>query len=439
MDQTRWQQWRDILICILCAGIVIWAVWNFLSQFIDILLFFLLAMAIAFLLTPVVNRLEQRKIPRLFATLVVFVVAIALLAAIGYTFTFAVVNQVQQFSAIIATFIQNFPNRLHSIYLFLLHLGIPAATIQATIKQVQAQVYSFTQQATTSVIGILLFLSNALIDIVVIIFISFYLILDGKRIRNAIFAIIPQRSRPHILLFEEALNRVAGNYLRGQLSLNLIIGLLVGLICALTGLGQFALIFGDLGFLFETIPMMGPLLAAIAPLIVSLLLPNPFPRTLWVLLYFFVLQALENNVLRPRIIGHAVGFHPIVLLLALLIFFRLFSNIFGTFGGAAGALVATPMAAALWTVIVILYQSTRSKTLDLRQTRRRALFPHPTFQHMFRSRRASTGNDTRLTPTTAGEAEPSQATSEPPQNQTSPNANRDHASETIDQESNDES
>src|SRR5438270_13607273 len=51
MDQTKWRQWRDILICTICAGIIIWALWNFLNQFIDAILLFLLSMAIAFLIT----------------------------------------------------------------------------------------------------------------------------------------------------------------------------------------------------------------------------------------------------------------------------------------------------------------------------------------------------------------------------------------------------
>jgi predicted PurR-regulated permease PerM len=440
MKQTRWQQWRDMLICIICMGFILWAAWNFLRQFIDILLFFSCSMAIAFLLIPVVDQLEQWKIPRLLATLIAFLITIALLAALGYTFTLAIINQVQQFSTIITTFIQHFPDRLHSIYLFLLHQGIPAPTIQAGSKQIQVQVYSFTQQATTSIIGLLFFLSNTLITTAVITFISFYLILDGKRIRADIFAIIPQRSRPQMLQLEEALNRIAGNYIRGQLSLNLIIGLLVGLICILTGLGRFALIFSDLGFLFETIPMLGPLLAAIAPLSVSLLLPNPFPRTLWVLIGFLILQALENNMLRPRIIGDAVGFHPIILLLALFISFHLFSSIFGSFGGVVGALVATPIAAIIWTIIVILYRSTHNKMLDMsqarRQARRRALLFRPSFQHFLRTRRLAHRNDPNAAPIPDRETETLHPANAPSQNQAPPNVHCDQITENIDQESN---
>jgi predicted PurR-regulated permease PerM len=410
MDQTKWQRWRDILICTICAGIIIWALWNFLNQFIDAILLFLLSMAIAFLISPAVNSLAKYKIPRLLATLIVYVVVLALLVAVGYALIFSLIDQVQQFSNTVATFVQNFPDHIKNIYDFLIQHGIPEANIQTAINQIQNQAYNFTQQATTSVIGVLFFLSNAFIDIVLVIVISFYLTLDGRRIRNNIIAIVPRRSRPHVLLFEDALNRVVGNYIRGQLLLAIIIGILVSLVCALTGLGQFALIFGALGFLFETIPMVGPFLASVSPILASLLLPDPFPRTLWVILCFVIIQALESNVLGPRIVGHAVGLHPVASIMALLIFARLFSNAFGAFGGAMGALIATPVVAAIWVVIASMYRSAHGETSDQMLARRRAPWRPPALPRAFRLKPSSAGEDTRSSPVAAEKVGQPQAT-----------------------------
>jgi predicted PurR-regulated permease PerM len=437
MDQTKWRQWRDILICTICAGIVIWALWNLLNQFIDVILLFLLSMAIAFLITPAVNALENWKLPRLLAALLVYIVVLAVLGAISYALIFSLIDQVQQFSNTITIFVQNFPTHIENVYKFLRAQGIPDANIQATIGQIQAQAYSFTQQATTSAIGIVFFISNAFVDIVLVIVISFYLTLDGKRIRGSMIGVVPQRSRPHILLFEDALNRVVGNYIRGQLLLAVIIGVLVSLVCALTGLGQFALIFGALGFLFETIPMVGPFLASISPIITSLLLPDPFPRTLWVVLCFVVIQALESNVLGPRIVGHAVGLHPVASIMALLIFARLFGNAFGTFGGAVGALVATPIVAAIWVVITSIYHSAHGQTADQILARKRAPWTRPTLPRSFRLRRSASRDSTRSSTSTIDNVERTRISGDRAPGPHFIETDRERASVTTDRENND--
>src|SRR5437588_12885309 len=107
----------------------------------------------------------------------------------------------------------------------------------------------------------------------------------------------PRRWMPHVLLFEDALNRVVGNYIRGQLTLAVIIGVLAGVGSAWLGLSSYALIIGVLAFLFETIPMVGPTLASIPAILLSLLLPEPFPRTFWIVIYFVVVQMIESYVL----------------------------------------------------------------------------------------------------------------------------------------------
>jgi predicted PurR-regulated permease PerM len=149
---------------------------------------------------------------------------------------------------------------------------------------------------------------------------------------------------------------VVGNYIRGQLTLALIIGACTSTICIATGLESYALICGVLAFLFETIPMVGPALASVTPLLLSLLLPNPFPRTFIISICFVLLQAIESNILGPRIVGHAVGLHPVAAIMALLVGAKLF--------GVFGALIATPLVAAAWVVVASIYRSARGETAD---------------------------------------------------------------------------
>src|SRR5260221_10514777 len=92
-------------------------------------------------------------------------------------------------------------------------------------------------------------------------------------------------------------------------------------------------------------------------------LAGSFPRTYAIIVYFIIIQMIESNILGPRIVGHAVGLHPVASILALVIGAQLF--------GAFGALLATPIVAAFWVVIASLYKSLRGERADQILARRR--------------------------------------------------------------------
>src|ERR1035438_5967193 len=98
MGQVNWQRTRDILICVICIGLIFWASWSVLGQFVDAILILLLSMAFAFLVTPAVNLLVRNGFPRLLAALVVYAVIIATFVGLSYELIFSLIQQVQSFS-----------------------------------------------------------------------------------------------------------------------------------------------------------------------------------------------------------------------------------------------------------------------------------------------------------------------------------------------------
>jgi len=126
----------------------------------------------------------------------------------------------------------------------------------------------------------------------------------------------------------------------------LLIGVATGLGMAVLGL-PYAVVLGVLAGLFELIPMFGPILSAVPAVLVAMFLP--FPTVIWVLLFFLVLQQVENNVLAPRISGHAVGLHPLGAMFALLAGFQLV--------GLLGGLFAVPVAGVVWVLITAGYRN----------------------------------------------------------------------------------
>ena len=355
MERVNWQRVRDILIVVICIGVMVWAAFSVMGIFVHAIVLLLLAMAVAFLVTPLVN-MFNRYMPRLLASLIVYVLVVSGIIAVCYALVFSLIQQVNYFSTHLPQYVQNLPASYTDTLVWLVKQGVPISSINKAISTVEDQANALALTLATNLVSIVQIVADVVINILLVAVMSFYLTLDGKRIRNAIVKIVPKDSMPHVLMFEDALNRVVGNYIRGQLTLAAIIGVLAGVGCYFLGLNNFALIIGVLAFLFETIPMVGPALASIPAILISLLLPDPFPRTYVILIYFIVIQLIESNILGPRIVGHAVGLHPVASILALVVGVQLF--------GPFGALIATPILAAAWVVVTSFYRSFRGESAD---------------------------------------------------------------------------
>ena len=122
---------------------------------------------------------------------------------------------------------------------------------------------------------------------------------------------LPLRRRAKGLFLYDNVSHVLGGHRGAQLTLALIMGVLAGVGTGLPGLPYAIVLAG----LFELVSMFGPILSVVSAVVVGLFMP--FPTVIWVLLYFLATQQIENNILAPRISGHAVGLHPLGAMFAL--------------------------------------------------------------------------------------------------------------------------
>jgi predicted PurR-regulated permease PerM len=184
--------------------------------------------------------------------------------------------------------------------------------------------------------GVVAGITSTLADVGLTLVLSFYFAVDGPRMRDQAMARLPLSAKPNALRLETSVRRVFGSYLRGQLILGLMLGVVAGVGAAAFGL-PYPVVIGVLAGLFELVPMFGSLLGAIPAVIVALF--QPFPTVLWVILFFFIVNQAENYLLAPRITGESLGLTPFTTLLALLLGIEI--------AGFLGALVAVPVAAVL--------------------------------------------------------------------------------------------
>ena len=164
---------------------------------------------------------------------------------------------------------------------------------------------------------------------------TFYLLLERNNLENRISAFFigkEARVRKSIIEIEEKL----GAWLRGQLFLSLIIGILVFVGLLILNI-PYALPLALLAGVMEVIPVIGPIISAIPATLLGLTI-SPL-LGLGVAAMFFVIQQLENHLIVPQVMRKAVGLNPLVVILAIAVGGRLL--------GFAGALLAVPMAVVL--------------------------------------------------------------------------------------------
>jgi predicted PurR-regulated permease PerM len=194
-----------------------------------------------------------------------------------------------------------------------------------------------------SIIPLLTGLVGAVLDVVLVAVLSIYLLADGARVSDWLRRNMPQQQgRMRLLL--DTVQRVVGGYMRGQLLLCAFVGLLVEGGMQLMGV-PYALLLGVLAFVFAFIPVLGTLVSGAICLLLAL--TKGWLIAVIVLVYFVVVHVLEGDVVGPRIVGKAIGLHPIVSLAALIAGAELF--------GIAGALFASPVAGVLQALLVALW------------------------------------------------------------------------------------
>jgi predicted PurR-regulated permease PerM len=340
-----WQKALVVLLTVLVAVVLLWVAAQLLRPIFRTLLLFGLAGVLAFVLASPVAALAGRIHSRLGAIIAIYLVfggaVIAGLMLLAGPF----VGQASALLGDLPRYAGELEARSPELETTLGRYGI-----SANLADLKAKAAAAVQDGGTEVlghlVGTLAEVGGVLVDVLLGLVISFYLLLDGPIMRRRLLALIPAEHRSKALFLEEHTGRVLGGYLRGQLVMAVTIGIAAGLGCWLLGL-PYALVLGVLAGVFELVPMFGPILSAIPALLVALFLP--FPTVLWVLLFFFLIQQVESNILGPRITGHAVGLHPLAAMFSLLAGLQI--------AGVLGALFAVPVAGILWVLLGAAYRN----------------------------------------------------------------------------------
>jgi predicted PurR-regulated permease PerM len=306
----------------------------------EILLPFVAGLAIAYLLTPLTDRLERLGVNRLAAALLIITVVV--LALIYLILLVAPILGSQ-----LSSFIESVPGYVTTLQALLSDRSRP--WVQRLLGAGFNADKSIGDLMTQGVGWLTTFLHSlwsggrALVSVfslvVVTPVVAFYLIYDWHRMIRTVDGWIPLHQRDTVRGLAREVDAAISGFVRGQTAVCLILGSFYAVALTLTGL-NFGLLIGLISGLITFIPYVGSMTGLILSLAVAVaqFWPN-YGSILMVLGVFLVGQFVEGNVLSPKLVGESVGLHPVWLIFALLAFGYLF--------GFVGLLVAVPLAATL--------------------------------------------------------------------------------------------
>ncbi len=309
---------------------------------------FLVALLIAYILNPVLNALEARKVPRLASIAGLYAVLAGILALVVFWGIPATVDEAAAFGKELAapdSKARRLADRALSKFQGWMGADSPEQVLQILKSRLAGQEKEIFKGAADVLFGVLSFADRALgglfgiVSFVALIPVYLFFLLKNlnpwwEQVKHA----VPRAYRTALLGTLDRVHAANAAFFRGQLTVSAIEGAIVAVGLLLIGV-KFAVPLGILYFFLSMIPFVGPLLGFVATELVAVLGAGGFETSFWLVAGLFLLiQALEGVALQPLILGKETGLHPVAIILSLLVC----GNVFGFFG----MLIAVPLASA---------------------------------------------------------------------------------------------
>ncbi len=318
----------------------------------DILVLILVAAILATGLSPLVESLQRRRwtrrgwmLPRTASIGLVYVGLLIVLGIAANVLFSPIVTESRQF-------VERAPELFRELEATLVGLRqryawLPdLAAILNRLPQEAGRLTDYLDEAT----GVAFRVFGGVVSAITALVLSVYMLLEGPAIKRGFLDLFPPGRHRRLEMVLERVGQKFGGWLRGQLLLGVIIGVIAGLGTWALGL-PYPFLLGLAAGITELIPIVGPVLGAIPALLVALF--GPSWRLIAVAAYFMVIQQLESTLLVPRVMARAVGLSPLLTIIAIIVGTRLM--------GILGALLAVPVAAALQVIVGELIRTFRAE------------------------------------------------------------------------------
>lgn len=333
MEATIRRWVKSLIIFAVLLGLL-----YFLIAIGDLVKLMIISAILAYVLDPLVTMIEANGLNRTPATAILFSAMMIVFAAIMILLLPVVSSEIISISRSIdpekaqAAFVQ-----LESFLAgFTAFIGVPDLNLTTTL-------VDMVVQYGNDIFGNLLSVVSLFTNLVLIPFIAFFLLKDGRTIKKYLVSLVPNRYFELTCNLLYKMDIQLGNYLRGQVIDASIIGLLSILALSLLQV-QNAILIGTVAGIANVIPYIGPICGAVIAIVLSLLETGDMGLVLYIAIAFIIVQLLDNVVVQPTVVAKNVNLPPLLVLLVVIIG--------GKFFGILGMLLSVPLTAVLKVFLV---------------------------------------------------------------------------------------
>lgn len=321
------------ILWVIVTALAVWLTFAIKDVLIVLLLSFIFASAI----DPGIDFFEKKKIPRVLAIAVLYLLIIGLIVLAFRVLIPPAIAQISEISANKEIYIDQISSYFHTL----------SPSLRDSLKN--STLESFATLGSGAAGGILsgaYSVLSGLFGFFLMLVISFYLLIQKDGPEKFISTYIPKNYSPRAITVARKITAKMGAWFRGQLLLGFII-----FVISFIGLSvlkvDYALTLAILAGFMELIPVIGPFISGIAATVVALT-TSPLLAAI-VAVFYLLVQQLENNILVPQIMKKTLGLNPVVIIISLLIGSKIL--------GVLGALVAVPTAAAISVIVNEFYKN----------------------------------------------------------------------------------
>ncbi|MGZ9584793.1 AI-2E family transporter [Paenibacillus marinisediminis] len=316
---------------------VIGNVYDFLKA---ILAPFLVAMIIAYVLNPIVTLLNDRKVPRTIAVLLIYAVFIISITVILMNIIPMLIKQLEELNAQMPQLNAKAEDIIDGINQSSLLPSSVRSSVYEWIYTMEGRLGIAMSEFMNNIGATLNFLFIALI----VPFLIFYILKDFDVFERSVIAYVPKSHRKYMVMMFKDIDTALGNYIRGQFIVCVIIGVLAYIGYTVIGM-PYALLLALFVAIFNIIPYLGPYFGAAPALIVASTIS--VKMMILVAVVNTLCQILEGNIISPQVVGRTLHMHPLAIIFALLVG--------GEIAGVIGLILAVPVFAALKVVLQHLF------------------------------------------------------------------------------------
>jgi len=344
--------WASVTVTIAALIYVINSAFDpVIKPLLEILLPFCVALAIALALDGAIVRLQRRGLSRASAVTLVAVIFIAAIACFVIFVVPILIGQAVDLA-------NNSPRYFDKIQTSLTHaiesnqrilkrFNLPSTT-QEVLDEISKEIPALTSGFFKGLGGFLTEVASKAIWVILIPIITLFLVADIGTLKQRSLLLVPAKSREQTAEVATSIGHVFGAYVRGLVTVAIIFGLLCGIVLWMWGV-PYAAILGAAATVLSLVPYIGVfstvVIASLVELVHQLSITDGNPITaLWVALSIIAINQITDNLISPKVVGRAVGLHPAISILSLLIGGKLF--------GLAGMVLAVPVAASIRIVIL---------------------------------------------------------------------------------------